>query len=166
LKRRFQIYMRMVDLSFWVTAVFLARFVSRMFGHPLFVPSESGGNVLGAAVSANLALAVFVILARFMRDEHAERIWQQTARRFVNTLVAGSALAVSILPAIESRVNRLVLSRDWQLPPDFILVGYTHNQTIVKGLIGGFGMAIMVFGFFAPLIFIVLYKWALWRDSR
>lgn len=166
MKRRFQIYMRLVDISFWVTAVFLARFAARMLGHPLFVPSETGGAILGLVVFTNLALAVFVVLARFMRDEHAERVWQQTARRFVNTMVAGSALAVMLLPLIEGRVNRLILSRDWSLPPEFMLVGYNANQTIVKGLVGGIGMAIMVFGFFAPLIFILLYKWALWRDSR
>ncbi len=166
MKRRFQIYMRMVDISFWVTAVFLARFVARMFGHPLFVPTETGGAILAVFVFSNLALAVFVVLARFMRDEHAERIWQLTARRFVNTLMAGSALAVMLLPFIESRVNRLILSRDWQLPPDFLLVGYNASQTIVKGLVGGFGIAIMSFGFFAPLIFVIFYKWALWRDAR
>ena len=166
MKRRFQIYMRLVDISFWVTALFLVRFAARMLGHPLFVPSDTVSAVLFAANFAGFALAIFIVLVRFMRDEHAERVWQLTARRFVNVMVAGSALAVVLLPALEERVNRYVYSRDWSLPPEFVIVGHTAEQTVMKGIIGGIGLGIMTFGMFAPMIFIVFYKWALWRDAR
>ncbi|MFM5892936.1 MAG: hypothetical protein ACKOQM_00670 [Novosphingobium sp.] len=166
MKRRFQIYMRMVDISFWVTALFLVRFVARLFGHPLFVPSDTASAVLFVVNFLGFVLAIFIVLARFMRDEHAERVWQLTARRFVNVMVTGSALAAVLLPALEERVNRYVFSRDWSLPPEFVIVGHTAEQTVMKGIIGGIGLAIMAFGIFAPMIFIVLYKWALWRDAR
>jgi hypothetical protein len=163
LKGGYRHYNLLMEISFWISMVYLVRLIGRLTG--LLATSLPGplGKAVGLVVLANLVLAIFLVLARFMRDEYAERIWQAAAQRFVYCLIA-VPFALSILAALFEDAIRQSVSNSWVAPD--LLEEFQRHPDPVWHFYGGVGHAVMIFGLLAPAVFVCLYKWCLWRDGR
>lgn len=98
---------------------------------------------------------LFLILARFMRDDYAEDLWRRTAAVF--------AYLVAILPimiAIPAWLGYLLIPAGTALAADF-------NATIAL-LLTEVPVAIAIQVFLAALLvcFVVIFQFLRWRDSR
>jgi hypothetical protein len=160
---RFQLYIRLINISFWICALALLRSLGRISGlaaHPIPAPFD---RIVGMIAFANLLLAIFLVIARFMRDEFAERIWHLAAQRFVYFLVGAPLIMISLMSIFEDAI-RVRVNNSWVSTK--LLAEFQRHPEPVWHYIGGMGQAVIAFALLAPTIFICIYKWQLWRDSR
>jgi hypothetical protein len=115
------------------------------------------------AVLVNFMLAITDVLARFMADQFAERIWHLAAQRFVYFLVGAPLIMISLMSIFEDAI-RVRVNNSWVSPK--LLAEFQRHPEPVWHYIGGMGQAVIAFALLAPTIFICIYKWQLWRDSR
>jgi hypothetical protein len=160
--RRYQVYYRLVDISFAITAFWLA---FKVLG--LFVPGISDRIPLirhtwNMVFPLNILFAIALVLARRMRDEHAERVWQVTARRFVNFIVVAPLLACAAIVFFIDVIRRHAAE---YLPAGLIEI-MQNEPGQLSVFIGGIGATMVLATVLIPQLFIVFYKWSLWRDSR
>ena len=160
--RRYQLYYRLVDISFWITAFWL---LAKIIG--AFVPEipyfwDAFAAIYTVLYPFNILLAIFLALARFMRDELAERIWQITARRFVNFMIIGPLL-VSLLATVFS-------SEFFASAPDIIHPKLVEilERTDNAGLHFMYGIiaTLFIMAQLIPILYVLFYRWGLWRNSR
>lgn len=160
--KRYQIYYRLVDVSFWITAVWLA---SKTLG--LFVPGITDRIPLlrpiwDVVFPFNILFAIVLVLARRLRDEHAERVWQATARRFVNFIMVAPLLACAAIVLFIDEIRRH--SADY-LPAGLVEILQKESSPIIV-FISGIGATMVLATVLIPQLFVLFYKWGLWRDSR
>jgi hypothetical protein len=163
LKRAYRHYALLVDLCFWLSLFYCLRMAGKMTGLlPVEFPPPFR-SFFAIAVAANFALAIFVVVAKFMRDEHAERIWHLAAQRFVYFLMVVPMVIAIALTFAEGQVQAAARSQ-------FVreLLQQTGPQTTDPGsvMVFGVGLAVIVFATCAPVVFVFIYKWCLWRDGR
>jgi hypothetical protein len=163
LRNRYQIYPLLVDACFWLSVLYCLRMLGKMAGLlPERFPAPFDA-IYYLAVLCNFALAILVVTARFLRDEYAERIWQQAAQRFVYFLTI-IPLAIGIgLTVVEDSLHVTAQSDLGQA-----LTGsmFYPGMTPETAFFGGAGFMIILVGAFGPIVFVFLYKWCLWRDGR
>lgn len=160
--KRYQLYYRLIEFSFWITAIWL---VSKILGmtalriDPLW---DAIGSVYVVLYPFNILLSIFLVLARFMRDEYAERIWQQTARRFVNFMMVGP-LVVTILIILNSK--RITSALPGMMHPQLLEILASEKQPAVV-FFSGIGATFLIVAQLLSQLFVLFYRWGLWRDSR
>jgi hypothetical protein len=110
----------------------------------------------------NILFAIALVLARRMRDEHAERVWQVTARRFVNFIVVAPLLACAAIVLFIDVIRRHAAE---YLPAGLIEI-MQNEPSQLSVFIGGIGATMVLATVLIPQLFILFYKWGLWRDSR
>lgn len=160
--RRYQIYYRLVDTSFAITAFWLAFKVLGLFVPGIFDRVPLIRHIWSVVFPLNILFAIALVLARRMRDEHAERVWQATARRFVNFIVVAPLLACAAIVFFIAEIRRNAAE---YLPAELTEIMQNEpNQLTV--FIGGIGPTMVLATIFIPQLFIIFYRWSLWRDSR
>lgn len=161
-KRIYKHYNLLIDICFWGAAFWLAWLVlGRVFPAAVDVLKPAGG-MLRMLLNLNILLAMFLVLARFMRDEYAERIWQQTARRFVNFMMVGP-LVLTIVVAVYSK--QISAAIPGLMHPRMLEILAREQQPAIV-FFAGIAATFLIVAQFVPLLFVVIYKWGLWRDSR
>jgi hypothetical protein len=159
--KRYQIYYRLVDVSFWITAVWLAFKLLGMTALRIGPLWDVMGDIYIVLYPLNSLLAVFLALAKCMRDELAERIWQTTARRFVNFMIVGPIVAC-ILAAVFS--TEFVEQAPQLLHPTLVEMLETKSNAGLHFLLG-IVATLFLMAQLIPTIFVLFYRWGLWRDG-
>jgi hypothetical protein len=160
--KRYQIYYRLVDISFAITAFWLAFKVLGLFapGIPDRIPLLR--PIWDVVFPFNILFAIVLVLARRMRDEHAERVWQITARRFVNFIMVAPLLACAAIALFVDDIRRHAA--------EFLPAGLNEilqeEPSQLTVFIGGIGATMVLATVLIPQLFVVFYRWGLWRDSR
>jgi len=160
--KRYQLYYRLVDASFWITAVWLALKVLGVFAPRIPYFWGVTNAIYTVLYPFNILLAIFLVLARFMRDELAERIWQVTARRFVNFMVVGPLVACLITAALSSE---FVAKAPDVLHPKLVEI-LERSDNAGLHFMYGILATLLIMAELIPIIFVLFYRWGLWRDSR
>jgi hypothetical protein len=158
---RFRRYNPLIDLAFWLfilgfASISALRYVS---GLPSgFVqPAKFAINILGYVT---WLLTVFLICARFMRDEYAEGLWQKSAAMFTYVLV--------LLPAILVVASWLYQSYDAALTAPPTAAERAAIAAYPRPIIWQWSGAMYLLLYLAaymPFLFVALYKWNRWRDN-
>ena len=161
--KRYQLYIRLIDISFWISIAYLVRTLGRLTGLLLIPLPKPFALIFGIVTLINLALAIFLVVARFMRDEFAERIWHQAAQWFVYCLVTVPMIIAIVLLVFEDAI-RVRVNNSW-VEPD-LLEEFQRHPDAVWHFVGGIGQAVISFGLLAPAFFVCIYKVLLWRDGR
>lgn len=160
--KRYHLYMRLIDACFWLTLIFFARLGLKIVGVlPDDLPQPVGA-IYTAAVTITFVLAAFLVCARFMRDEYAERIWHLAAQRFVYVLMVVPILSGVAMALYEDQIEQSAQSGSLHEALRSII---GSNPDPVVQFVNGFGLAIILFGIFGSLTFVCIYKWCLWRDA-
>jgi hypothetical protein len=160
--RRFQLYNWLMEACFWVSAGILAWIVLGKSLPAVGAYMRPFGSAVRILMNIDILLAVFLVAARFMRDEFAERIWQRSAHRFVNLVVIGP-FAVIIGIVVFLRQIKAALP---DLLPDQLIAILAKEPDPAYVFFIGIGATFVLVAQFVPLFFIIIYKWSLWRDSR
>lgn len=160
--KRYQLYYHLVDVSFWITAIWLASKAIRPLAPKIPFVWDAISAIYTVLYPINILLAIFLVLARFMRDELAERVWQITARRFVNFMIIGPIIVCILAAAFSST---LVRKGSATLHPDLLEI---LQQSPDAGLHFMLGIIVTLFlmAQLIPTLFILFLRWGLWRDSR
>lgn len=161
--KRYQLYNHLMNISFWISIAYLVRLCGQLAGVPALPVPDLVYLGFGALTLANLFLAIFLVLARFMRDEFAERIWQLAATRFVYFLIAVPTVAAISLSLLRKQL-RAAMNDSWMDP--YLLAELRADPDVVWIFYGGAGNALILFSLFAPAVFVCLYRWCLWRQQR
>lgn len=160
--RRFQIYYRLVDISFAITALWLVLKVIGGVFPGVFKQIPLFGEFWAVAFPVNILCAVVLVLARRMRDEHAERVWQDTARRFVNFIMVAPMLTCFAIAFFIKDINKHAAD---VLPTGMVAILRNEPDHVIT-FIGGFAATMVLTAVLVPQLFILFYRWGLWRDSR
>jgi hypothetical protein len=161
-KRPYRHYNRLVEICFAISALwFVLLVVGWIVPGPSILPQPVKAT-LRIVFNLNILLAIFVVTARFMRDEYAERIWQQTARRFVNFMMIGP-LMLTILILLNTK--RISAALPGMMPPRMLEILASADQPAVV-FFGGIAATFLMVAQFVPQLFVIFYRWGLWRDSR
>lgn len=161
--KRFHLYNRLIDISFLFSVLYLLRLVGKVTGllpETLPQPLDTVYPVISAGA---FALSVFVVIAWFWRDEYAQRIWDQTASKFVYFLALGPVLLGLAIWAIEGAIETAAANRNL---PAAVMAVLPPNPDPAVNFISGMASGMIVFGILAPQVFVVLYKLMQWRDTR
>ncbi|MFM5952803.1 MAG: hypothetical protein ACKOPE_00655 [Novosphingobium sp.] len=159
---RFQLYLRLVDVCFWLTLIFFTRLGLKILGIlPEDLPQPFSA-IYSIVLAFAFVLAPFLVCARFMRDEYAERIWHRAAQRFVYFLMVIPMLSGLALALVEQQIEQSAQSGSLHQALAAII---GSNPDPVVQFVNGFGIAIILFGIFGSLSFVCIYKWCLWRDA-
>lgn len=152
---RYKLYYRLVDVTFVLLSLDMFTILfPRFTGIKLFHYSGIWVDFSAAIFLALTILAIFLVFARFMRDEYAEQVWRLAAIQF--TYLAFGLLIIFDVFAIAFPQNAAAFT-DWvfSFTPDL----RTHPRTGVYGLT-------VAMTAFLPYLFLLLFQWTRWRDSR
>jgi hypothetical protein len=151
----------LIDLAFWLFILsFSAMLAVRFFtGLPPGLVRAASALIFYLGYATWL-LTVFLICARFMRDEYAEGLWQKSAAKFTFVLVLlpmallvffwiyqayAAPLATQPTAAEKAALDAYPHPSTWQLSGALHLLHYIAS--------------------YVPFLFIALYKWNRWRDA-
>lgn len=82
-------YNRLMDISFWILLIAYTRGLLSLTSVPqeyLFNQWKPLNIALGAIFLSTQILLIVLIMARSLRDEYAEKLWQKSAASFVKLL--------------------------------------------------------------------------------
>ncbi|MEQ1689524.1 MAG: hypothetical protein ABL874_13210 [Sphingopyxis sp.] len=159
-------YNMLIDIAFWSFLIQSIIPWLRMAGVTDF-RSEGGWDVVSAiAFYGTWLLIVFLIAARFMRDEYAQGLWQRAGATIVLILTA-LPMSLLILPILSFSIFGDVMELVQKVAPlgppspdgscdDAASMAYFH----------GAGRVLFWTAIYQPFLFICLYKWQRWRDLR
>lgn len=160
--KRYQLYNRLMEVCFWVSAFVLAWIVLARVSPFLLGYMQPFRNAVRMVMNVDVLLAMFLVTARFIRDEYAEQIWQRTARRFVNFIVVGPLGLIIVIVLFSKQIRANAQS----LMPDDLLKILLKDPDPTMIYFAGIATTLVLVAQFVPLLFILFYKWSLWRDSR
>lgn len=160
--RRYQLYYRMIDISFWLTMLWLGLKLVAPVAPWLVAPGTPIRMIMAIVFPANILFAIGLVLARRWRDEHAERVWEATARRFVNFLVVVPLVICGLVVLFSKQIQAQAHN---VLPQELVTAAVTAKSP-VSLLVAGAAVTMLILTIFVPQLFIVIYKWGLWRASR
>lgn len=153
---RFSLYYRLMDICLIIQIAALSLEIGEIVtGAELAVGAF--GNVVITFFLCALLLPIFLIFARFMRDDFSEQIWQKTA---------GTVLkALTVLPPIVAiSVGLLIGTGNIDVPATmFTGEGLSQAQ---GGAIFGVVMSLIYIWVYTPMIFTFAFQWHRWRASR
>ena len=118
--------------------------------------------------SGVLIALIVLIIARSLRDEYAERIWQKSAASFVNLLPLFPILwlgGIFIFADQGGWLNWLRANPNATILPDYMNLS---NPTRSVGIhqFEGLSFVVLKLTQYFPLVFVAIYKWHRWRDER
>ncbi len=148
--RRYRLYFRLMDVTLVLSIIGFSEFLlDNVFGI-ILIPKDSPAYrpVSIIMVSANFFLPMFLIAARFMRDEFAEILWQRTATTLMYLLVLAPGIIL-----VWSFVMRMAGGNDY-----ISLFGYLYRQNALDAIVAGW-IAVM-------LLFVAIFQLYRWRATR
>lgn len=174
-KKRYQYYNQMIDIAFWSFLLQSIPAWLRMAGFHNY-QSEGGWGVVSAiGFYGTWVLIAFLILARFMRDEYAQGLWQKAGATMIGMLtLLPCVLMLALLVAVifltdyadqSTRDNAVEFIRNLVVSVLPSSDGGREDAMITAYLFGS-SMVLFWTGIYQPFLFICLYKWQRWRDSR
>jgi hypothetical protein len=150
-EKRAKLYFRLMDVVFILALIGFSEFlIDKVFGviliersNPIHLPISiffTTMNFLGPA---------FLLVARFMRDEYAEQLWQRT--------IALLAYAVAIAPIllIAGAWIAYALSPEKPVGPYIYLYAKNETTTVISIAWGAY-----------MLLFVAIFQFVRWRDAR
>jgi cation transport ATPase len=159
---RFRRFDPLIDLAFWMFVVgFTMMLVMR------FVPSLPPGLAYSMKLIIYFAgyaawfLTVFLICARFMRDEYAEGLWQKSATMFSYILVLLPAIAI-----VAAYLYQAYTSPAISIPTPAERAALAAYPRPISWQISGALTLLLYIAAYVPFLFIALYKFNRWRDAR
>ena len=164
LKPKPSLYFRLIDIAFIVHTINLLSVIATKMGA---MNLGKDGYIYYSYVSwvagmLSLFLIIFLVLARFMRDEYTEQIWQRSAGSFVR--------ALTVLPLLFYILSYVFLPQITEyLGGNAIPQSGAPQNTGQTAQYSFFLMAAWVSLFFAtyvPYLFICLFQWHRWKASR
>lgn len=161
--KRYTFYNYSMDISFWISVAHLIRIAAVFAKAPTLPVPEWLFMTFGAITFLNMFFAAFLVIARPMRDEFAEQIWQFAAQKFVYLMIIAPLVVGFTLAGFEDEIRKNA-SSDWV--GSYLLSELLQDPNPVWHFYGGVGHAIITFSLTAPSVFICIYKWCLWRTSR
>ncbi len=152
-KPRYKLYYRLMDLALFTGILgfvdFLGAHLFNLSFTQIFRPDTIFGMVIAIIIGLlNFVLPIFLVLARFMRDEYAEILWQRTASLMM--------YVVTIAPGIIMVWGSLHKAMTGQSSP--FLKEYVFDQP-ARELITTWWMV-------SALAFVAIFQLLRWRDSR
>lgn len=164
-------YNQLMDIAFWVLLVAYTRGLLSL----IRVPREYLLNqwpplniALGVIFLFTQIVLIVLIMARSLRDEYAERLWQKSAASFVRLLPLFPILWIGSLFIFADHggwLNWLRANPNVVILPDHVLL---PNPTRSVGLyqFEGLNFVVLKLTQYFPLVFAALYKWHRWQDER
>jgi len=160
--KRYQLYNWLMEICFWVSALLIAWIVLVRVFPALYDFLRPISGAVRIIMNIDVLLAMFLVTARFMRDEYSEQVWQRTARRFVNFIVIGPIGMIVAIVLFSKQIRAAIPS----LMPDGLLEILLKEPDPTVVFASGIAATFVLVVQFVPLLFILFYKWGLWRDSR
>ncbi len=152
LQKRARIYFRLMDIMLVLGVLGLAQYLAEKIGGIVWM-EESNPYFLPLAIIAatlNFIMPMFLLMARFMRDEYAQLLWQRTIS-VLAYFVAFTPFAI----LVGVTVSRFVMSRN-----SYVLLYEFWTATEQRyELLMSTWMAYM-------LLFVAIFQFLRWRDAR
>ena len=164
-------YNHLIDLAFWVLLVAYTRGLLNLAEVPreyLLMQWKPLNLTLGIVFILTQIVLIVLIIARSLRDEYAERIWQKSAASFVNLLPLVPILwlgGIFIFADQGGWLNWLRANPNATILPDYMNLS---NPTRSVGIhqFEGLSFVVLKLTQYFPLVFAAIYKWHRWRDER
>jgi hypothetical protein len=151
-EKRARLYFRLMDITFVLAVVGFSVFVIEdIIGITLLERSHPVHFPLSIFFSfMNFLMPAFLLVARFMRDEYAELLWQRS--------IAMMAYVVAIIPAF-LMIGAIILEMSGAKKPVGFYAFLYYEKASIMAVIGVSWMAYM-------LLFVAIFQFVRWRDSR
>jgi hypothetical protein len=151
-EKRAKLYFRLMDITFVLALIGLSEvLLDEVFRMELIKPSDAMYWPIAVFFrTMNFLLPTFLLLARFMRDEYAELLWQRTT--------AILTYVVTAIPAILAAGAMVLISIGVDKPVGIYAYLYATKQSLFNAIIISW-MAYM-------LLFVAIFQFVRWRDSR
>ncbi len=153
---RYSLYYRLIDFCFGVqlftiaveiAEVVLDREIDYWLGHVLPI----------TLYTVAIILPVFLVFARFMRDDFAETLWQKTAGTVLKALM--------VLPLPLAIAAGVMIAGGHIDVPNEIFSDDNVNETD-SGAIFGVVLSLIYIWIYTPVLFTLAFQWHRWRASR
>lgn len=165
----------MIDICFWLQLLVGAWWLAFDLGW-LNVPLTTLEFVitfLGYPVA--WLVLIFLILARFLRDEFAEAIWQRAAANLVNIMVVVPLILMLLAATFEQdliiwakTLEHFVPGEVYDQYPNGRAAASVHDHNvggIAFNEMAGVGYLLILVAQLVPFLFAALFKWHRWRES-
>jgi hypothetical protein len=151
-ERRAKIYFRLMDIVLVLSAIGFAEFLLDKVGDIILIQKSSPiyAPVSIFFLTMNFVVPLFLILARFMRDEYAEQLWKRTAvvMSYLLATLPAAILAGAWLAYLAPATLRTL--------PQFMMLFDPAPLYVVTTATWMIGM----------LLFVAVFQFLRWRDAR
>lgn len=164
-------YNRLMDITFWVLLVAYTRGLLSLTRVPqgLLLDQWRPLNIALAAIFLfTQILLIVLIMARSLRDEYAEMLWQRSAASFVKLLPLFPVLwlaGIFVFADQNGWLNSLRANPQMMILPDHAILANPTNSAGIHQF-EGLNFVVLKLTQYFPLLFAALYKWHRWRDER
>ncbi len=163
-KKRYQLYHQLMTVCFAIQFVNLSIVLSRWAGWHSFESAGPWTTLSRMIYMASWLVLVFLICARFMRDEYAETLWHRAAAQFVYCLVLLPPIAMIVLGFVGEQIFDSLAQVQAITPTsekgDANLAGANRSQTEFMTFATMIYLAVMT----VPVLFSGLLIWQRLRD--
>lgn len=163
-KKRYQIYHHLIAVCFAIQLVNLSIVLSRWAGWHNFASAGIWTTISKWTYITSWFVLVFLICARFMRDEYAETLWRRAAAQFVYWLVLLPPISMIILGFVGEQIFDSLAQVQAITPTtekaDASLEGANRSQTEFMAFATMIYLATMT----VPVLFGGLLIWQRLRD--
>ena len=170
-KSGYRHYNRLMDISFWILLVAYTRGLLSQTGVPqeyLLDQWQPLNIILGAIFLSTQIVLIVLIVARSLRDEYAEKLWQKSAASFVKLLPLFPILwlaGIFLFADQNGWLNSLRANPRLSILPDHLVLPNPTNSIGIYQF-EGLNFVVLKLTQYFPLLFAALYKWHRWRDER
>ncbi len=153
---RFRLYFRLMDICFAIQIISIMLEIVQFATGDDFT-SGITGQAMAVFQLGSLALPIFLIFARFMRDDFAEQLWQ---------LTAGTVLkAICFLPPIVAIIAGGLIAAGKIVFPEAVFDDQ-HVSEFQNGAIMGVIISLIGMWVYTPVVFTLAFQWHRWRATR
>lgn len=153
---RYSLYYRLMDICLGLQLLTLGIEVGEYaLGRNLH--DWTGPGISIALFLIAIVLPVFLVFARFMRDDFAEMLWQKTAGTVLKALM--------ILPVpVAIAAGLMIAGGQIDIPSE--VLSHDEVNEIDSGAIFGVVISLMYIWIYTPVLFTLAFQWHRWRASR
>lgn len=153
---RYSLYYRLMDICLALQVVTLGvELTETAFDYDLVDFAGSGIPITLFLMA--IIVPVFLVFARFMRDDFAEMLWQKTAGTVLKALM--------ILPVpVAIAAGVMIAGGQIDIPTEI----FTHDEVTDtdSGAIFGVVLSLIYIWIYTPVLFTLAFQWHRWRASR
>jgi hypothetical protein len=151
-EKRAKLYFRLMDVTLFLALVGFADWMLDLLFGIVLVPENSPYFVPMAVFFGivNFLVPALLLIARFMRDEYAEQLWQRTV--IILVYILATVPALMLIAVMVDRLTGVTPGPSWFTAPFFV------EQPVFKTVMFGW-MTCM-------LLFVGIFQFLRWRDAR